>query len=503
MNRAACTFGFLFVIAAARSTAAQGTQPSPQQPTPCQLVETPTTRLSVDTLPIPGGGQVAFAGGGVTVKCPARSITLKGDSAERYPDHYQMIGNASYDEPRLHVNADFLNYFPNEDIVRGAGNVHALLPSGSRLDGPQAEYRRPNAKLNRPHRQLSAIARPTITIIEKDSTGKTLEPTTVIANQVFMDGDSLIYGGGQVEINRPDITATGDSAFIDQEHEMMKLMRNPKMRGKKDRPFTLAGDLITMYSKNHKLQRVLSQAKAVATSDSLTLKSDTIDLRVVNDLLDHAYVWGKTSRARAVSPSQDLIADSLDVWMPGQRVQLVRALPHAFAQGRPDTTRFKVERPDTTDWLLGDTIVATFDSLKSPRDTSKNPNIKQLIATGHASSLYHVAPSDSNEIRWGLNYVTARLITVDFTQQGNQQKVATVTTVDSVSGVYIEPRSDSARARATPQKPAQKSAPKGATPAAKPAPKPPAPTPASKPPDSTPFQRPSPAAPPPGPDASD
>jgi hypothetical protein len=222
---------------------------------------------------------------------------------------------------------------------------------------------------------------------------------------------------------------------------------------------------------------VLSQAKAVATSDSLTLRSDTIDLRVVNDLLDHAYVWGKTSRARALSPSQDLIADSLDVWMPAQRVQLVRALPHAFAQGRPDTTRFKVERPDTTDWLVGDTIVATFDSLKTPRDTSRNPDIKQLIATGHASSLYHVAPSDSNEKRWGLNYVTARLITVDFTKQGNQQKVGTVTTVDSVFGVYIEPRSDSARTRAVGQKPAQTGSP------AKPVPKPP--VPATKPPDST------------------
>jgi hypothetical protein len=463
-----------------------GAQPG-QRPTPCQLVPQPTTRLTVDTLPIPGGGQVAFVGGGVLIKCPARGMTLKGDSAERYPDHDQMIGHASYDEPRLHVDADYLNYFPNEDIVRGAGNVHAVLPSGSKLDGPQAEYRRPSVRLNRPHRQISAIARPTITILEKDSTGKPAPPTTVIANQVFMDGDSLIYGGGQVQINRPDISATSDSAFIDQEHETMKLMRNPKLKGTKDRPFTLAGDLITMYSKDRKLQRVLAQAKAVATSDSLTMRSDTIDLRIVNDLLDHAYVWGKTSRARALSPSQDLTADSLDIWMPGQRVQLVRALPNAFAEGRPDTTRFKVERPDTTDWLRGDTIVATFDSLESPKDTSKNPEIKQLIATGHASSLYHVAPSDSGERRWGLNYVTARVITVDFTNVGGkQQKVGTVTTIDSVVGVFIEPRSDTARTRAAP-KPGQ-AAPPGANPqkpAPKPAPKPP--VPATKPPDSTPL----------------
>ena len=47
---------------------------------------------------VKGGGQVAFAGGGVIVKCPARNITLKGDSAERYPDHNQMIGKATNEQ---------------------------------------------------------------------------------------------------------------------------------------------------------------------------------------------------------------------------------------------------------------------------------------------------------------------------------------------------------------------------------------------------------------------
>ncbi len=70
---------------------------------------------------------------------------------------------------------------------------------------------------------MTAIARPTITVVEKDSTGKPAPPLTVIADNVFMDGDSLIYGGGQVVITRPAdnlkdtaLTATGDSAFIDQ-----------------------------------------------------------------------------------------------------------------------------------------------------------------------------------------------------------------------------------------------------------------------------------------------
>ncbi|HET7372488.1 MAG TPA: hypothetical protein VFJ20_03860 [Gemmatimonadaceae bacterium] len=450
-----------------------------QRPTPCELVQQPGTRLTVDSLP--GQGQVVFVGGAVLFKCRARGITLKGDSAEQFADHDQMIGHAVYDEPRFHVTADFLNYFPTDERVVGAGNVHARMANGSTLDGPQAEYLRAVPRV-RPKAQMKAIARPTINILEKDSAGKPLPPTVVVANTVFVDGDSasLIYGGGQVTITRPDMSASGDSAMIDEDKEFMHLMRGPKLTGKKDRPFTLTGDLIDLFSKNRKLQRVIARAHATAVSDSMTLHSDTIDLRVKNELLDHAYAWGATSRARVVSPSQNMIADSLDVSMPGQRVQLVRALNKAFAEGKPDTIRFIVDKPDTTDWLTGDTIVAKFDSAVAPKDTSRNPRINQLVASGNASSLYHMAPNDSSERRAAVNYVTARIITIDFDSNKVSNKVAMVTTVDSVTGVLIEPRADSTKRRANAAQPA-----------------PPAPGARTTPPPKTPPQK-SPATPKPG-----
>jgi hypothetical protein len=415
--------------------------------TACELVGQPDTRLFVDS--IPGLGQIAFVGGGVIMKCPARGITLRGDSAERYPDHDQIIGHAIYDEPRVHVTANYLNYFPADERVLGVGDVRATLPNGSTLVGPQAELRRAVPRV-RPHQQLSAIARPTITIVEKDSSGKTVPPTTVVANTVFMDGDSLIYAGGQVVITRPEIVARADSVFIDDEKETMRLMREPLLKGQQDRPFTLRGDLIDLYSHNRKLQRVLARAHASAVSDSMTLRSDTIDLRVETDLLSHAYAWSGTGKDRAVviSPTQHLTADSLDVAMPGQRIQLVRALRGALAEGKPDTTHFKVVAPDTMDWLRGDTIVAQFDSV-AKGDTTKNPAIRRLVATGHASSLYHLAPSDTSERRPAINHVTARVITVLF----EQRKVTTVTTVDSVAGVYIEPKADSTRCKPPPVNP--------------------------------------------------
>jgi len=478
--------GLVLLAATARVAAAQ--QPAPSRaptPTRCKFR---SDRLASDS--VPGVGQVTFWGGNVEIDCPQRNIVLHGDSAESYPDHSQLVGHASADEPRFHVTADFLNYFPTDERVVAAGNVNAKTTSGSTLVGPQAEYKRLVPRI-RTKEEMNAIARPTITIIQRDSTGKLAPPLTVISDHVHMVGDSLVYGGGHVIITRPAdnlkdtaLTATGDSAFIDQGKESMRLMRNPKVVGKRDHPFTLTGTLIDMFSTNKKLTRVISRANAKAVSDSMTLTSDTIDLRVRNDLLDHAYAWSTVNRAKVVSPSQNMIADSLDVTMPAQQMQLVRAFRKAFAQGRPDTTKYKVTPPDTTDWLRGDTIVAHFDTTaRSPKDTSKTPRIQQLVARGNASSLYHLAPSDSTEHRASLNYVTARDITVAF---NDSNKVATVTTVDSVSGIFIEAKPDTTARRRTNAATTSKTA--GSTSSKTPAKTPATPAkPPPKPPDNSPF----------------
>lgn len=433
MTTLRCGFVVIIVCAATARASAQNAS------TRCSFT---SERASTDSTA--GVGQVGFLGGNVVIRCPARGILLRGDSAERRPDGEHMIGHAIYDEPRFHVTADYLNYFPDSETVKAVGSVKARLPNGSTLVGPIAEYRRPVPRV-RPHQQVLAIARPTINIVQKDSTKKTTDTTVVVANQVFMDGDSLIYAGGQVVITRPDIAATSDSAFIDQRHDIMHLITRPTLKGNKGRSFSLSGGLIDLYSRNHTLQRVIARANAVALTDSMTLKADTIDLRVRNDVLDHAYAWGSKDRARVVSATQNVLADSLDVAMPGQKIQLVRALRKAFAQSKPDTTRFRVEGADSTDWLRGDTIVAHFDSLPA-HDTAKTPPIKLLVASGHASSLYHIAASDSAEKRPAINYVDARTIIVHF----DKQRVSTVTAVDSVHGIYIEPKPDSTTKRAKP-----------------------------------------------------
>jgi lipopolysaccharide export system protein LptA len=381
---------------------------------------------------LPSGQYNSFMGGGVVARCPAKSVTLRADSLESYGDEGRIffLGRVHYEEPRLTLNSDYLTYYQLDERIVANGNVDARLPSGSTMRGPIAEYQRVIPG-RRPVPRLIATGRPTFHLVQRDTAARDTLPTQVVANAVTMVGDSLVYAGGQVEVTRTDVVARGDSMALDSQREVTVLMRGPSIEGKRDRPFTLRGDRIELTGRDRKLTRVLSLGKANAVSQDMTLSSDTIDIRVANDLLQRAMAFGP-SRAHASSASQKIVSDSIDVIMPDQRVREVHAVRAAAAEGEPDTTRFHA---DTVDWMRGDTIVARFDSTIA-RDTSRAARMKEIVALGNAKSFYHLPPSDSTQRKPAINYVVGREILVSF----DSAKVSRVTVVDQAAGVYLEPR---------------------------------------------------------------
>jgi len=416
----------------------------------CVSTPLPNTRLT--RLKTPSGESNTFMGGGVRISCPTKDLRLSADSLESYGDDGRifLVGNVHYDEPRLSLTSNYLTYYQRDERIVAQGDVNARLPSGSTMKGPAGEYFRsiPNT---RPVPKLNATGRPTITIAQKDSAGKPAPPTTVVANTVNMVGDSLVYASGTVIVTREDLIARGDSIALDSEREITVIMRGPSIEGRRERPFTLTGERIELLGHNKKLRQVLAKGRGRAASEDMTLTSDTIDLRVTDDLLQHAIAWGP-SRARANSSSQEILSDSIDVSMPGQRVREMHAVRKASAEGKPDTTKF---RADTVDWMRGDTILATFDTTPPPpKDTTRTAKLRQLIALGSAKSYYHLPPSDTTLRKPAINYVVGREIIVDF----KEQRVSKVTVVEQAAGAYLEPKaqpnSDTARAspsgRATP-----------------------------------------------------
>jgi hypothetical protein len=345
-----------------------------------------------------------------------------------------LIGNVHYSEPRLTVDSRTMTYYQNDDHLHAEGNVVAVSSNGSTLRGPVAEYYRSTPQ--RPLTRLFAPQRPTVSLVQKDTTGRGRPPDTayVVANQIAMEGDSLVYASGRVQITRPDLLATGDSAFLDSGRDFARLMRGPSVKGVGTHTFTLTGGVIDVYSKNRQVERVVATPNGHALSQDLELVADSIDLRVTNNRLQRAMAWGKT-RAHAISPDREIVADSIDAIMPDQRVREVRALRKAYAESNPDSGVVSKQR----DWMSGDTIIARFDSIPQT-DTTSKPRIRQIVALGDARSFYQMKNSKGPANEPTVNYARGRVIEIDF----EDRKVATVTVTDQATGVMIEPATQAA-----------------------------------------------------------
>ncbi|HEY9515376.1 MAG TPA: hypothetical protein VIQ74_06795, partial [Gemmatimonadaceae bacterium] len=426
----------------------------------CQLefsARDATSPPRVTSIKQPSGQFNSWIGGGVVARCPAQSSTLTADSAEYFGDRklLHLIGNVHYTEPRLTLDSRLANYFMAEERLEAEGNVHTVLPSGTTMDGPRMVYYRAVPGV-RTMTRMEAPGRPTIKVVQRDSTGKASEPMTVIANTVTMQGDSLVFASGKVRITRPDVVATGDSASLDSQSEFARLMKGPSITARGDRPFVLTGKVIDLYGRSRMVERVFSQGSAKSVSRDATLTADTLDFRMADGRLQRVYGWGK-SRARAANPTYDILADSLDVRMPEQRLNEVHAVGDAFAQSVPDTTKLHTTEHD---WLRGDTIYAYFDSTsRAAGDSTTQPAIEQLLAVGSARSYYQIAARDTAAIGPAINYVRGSRITVAFANR----VVDSVTIAGQAVGVYADPATAAADSAARALTPADSSTPQRPT----------------------------------------
>ncbi|MBA4073189.1 MAG: hypothetical protein C0497_15415 [Gemmatimonas sp.] len=387
-----------------------------------------TTTLAIK---LPSGQYNSYYGRGIRGRCTNTDQRLSGDSLEAMGDTktYVIVGRAHYEEKRVRLDADRIYYFQSEERVLAEGNVVAVTDKGTTMRGPRAEYFRAMPGM-RSDSRLLATGRP-VTKLSPDDVGGGTDTVEVIADQVTEVADSLLYAGGSVVITRPDLVATSDSATMNGGTEWARLDGRPRIEGRGTSVFTLVGRRVDLWSRDRHLERVLSADSARATSEDVTLASDTIDLRLTDQKLSRAFAWGR-SRARAQATDRDILADSIDVDMPGQMLRELRALRGAYASSRTDSSKF-VSTED--DWLRGDTIVASFDSVRAAGDTAAKPVIRVINAAGAAASFYQVASSQGAKAAPNLNYVKGKVITVDF---GADRAVSRVTVREQASGVYLE-----------------------------------------------------------------
>jgi hypothetical protein len=396
----------------------------------------PESRLL--TLLLPDGTRNAFIGGGVVAKCQGEANFVRADSAEQYESLglLILIGSVVFEEPgKLRVLAPTATYFSREERLIASGGVTATdLPSGSVFSGPTIEYFR--AGRSRPVSRLYAPMRPSLTLVERDSSGRERPPVNITANQMEDIGDTLLVAWGNVVVNRELVVAEGDTAAFNKLTEQARLMRGAFVLSRDTaRPFRLIGDTIDLYSTDRQLDRVVASHRAQATSRDLTMRAERVAMRLDSQQVERAWAYGD-GRAVAETPSQSLEADSIEVDMPQQQLRELHAVGRAIAQGTPDTLRIRTTERDL---LLGDTIVAEFDTATTPPDTVPRSVMRLVTASGGASSRYQVPSQRGPHLPPAINYVRGVRIRAAF-RDGEMESVL----VDSQAvGLYLEPVLDS------------------------------------------------------------
>jgi hypothetical protein len=175
--------------------------------------------------------------------------------------------------------------------------------------------------------------------------------------------------------------------------------------------------------KGHDLTWVQSRGNAEATSAEWRLIADTVEFDVADRRIQGGRAWTDTTRARAISTTYTIRADSLAMDTPGQKLKELRGFRRGLATSK-DSLQTE------PDWMAGDTVVARFDT------TALGQRIlSRLTARGDARAYYHVADPDHPKGPPGVTYSRGKQIAARFTLVGLDR----VDVVGQADGVYLAP----------------------------------------------------------------
>ena len=457
MSRARRVLGVLLLLAG--PLAAQEGKPCALEFRGVVRAGTLTTAMKVFTNA--DGTKRTYISGGVDATCAGQGNRLLADSAEHYADRGELIliRRVRYTDARVRMTSDRMVYYTNEERLHATGSVQGTTDGGTRFAGPEMTYLRARAGV----REVSAWrapGRPTVWLAPQPRsapgpavavrprargvTPAAVDTVQVIGDVVSSENDSLVWAVGAVRITRTDLRATADSARMDQGIGLAELRRAPRIVGTGERAYTMVATEIDLYSRDEQLERVRGHGEGRIDADSMILRADTLDLRLVEQEMDRVQAWG--GRAHADGSAQQMEADSLDLRLPRQQLEEVRAIGGAVTRSRPDTLTI---RSAESDWIAGDTIIARFETLTPPGDTAETTRMRDVVATGTARAFYQVAASDGDPTMPNLSYNRGRRITVTF----EEGAVRDVLVEERASGLYLEapkPRADTTRTPAAP-----------------------------------------------------
>ena len=475
MRRRAALAALLLALAPVAAGAQQG----------CQFVEGSGNLSTVDL----GGGSITY------VRTPNLScrdgVRIRADSAVAFQssNYVQLIGRVRFEDAERRLTAQSAEYFTT--VGRLQAHTDAVLvqkTDSSVVRGDEMIYNRAGPERARAHLEVYGD-RPVARLVMRpgaDTAGVPLDtltaPYDIEADRILIEGDDYFRARGRVEIVRQDLRAFADSVEYDQVAGTLRLYSHARMvvNGRELSAQDIAATLV-----DGDLSEVEARRDAVLTSEDIRLRAPLVHVYFAAGAMERlvAVPLGPpvADPAPPVAPSADLPpadptlteadrarpvasaeaftieADSLDVLSPGEALDRIYASGNARAES---SARDSLNSSDTppfarTDWMEGDTIVATFernapvDSAAAPQpdsalaaasdSTGSEYRLERLSATGSARSLYRMAAGDSARARGdrrpAIHYVTAQVIVLEM----NQGEVRHMEVTGQTEGVHAAP----------------------------------------------------------------
>jgi lipopolysaccharide export system protein LptA len=351
----------------------------------------------------------------VQLTCPDGS-SLSADQAHSSvaTQIITLTGHVNYTDGKKRVTSESAQYFKNAGLLQARGNVVVTdIETKSRVEAPALDYFRQNER-NPEARMVTSGGRGRAVIQQRsrsDSIGAIRRDSTVVdADVIEIAGERAFRGIGNAVIKREDIRGYGNDLRYDQTGGQMQLAQEARVESEK---YQLYGDTIrALLTEGEDLREVRSIRNARLTAEDIRVTSPFLTIELDSGAVNRLVATRPADAAgkpdgmpEVLSTSFNLRADSIDARAPGQKLERVDAVGHAFGE-RIDTAAGPPQAGElpqylTHDWVTGDTIVATFtvDTAAAARAAARRAAAPTLERADRSSSAASTDVSAANDGR--------------------------------------------------------------------------------------------------------
>jgi lipopolysaccharide export system protein LptA len=419
----------------------------------CILNETPGSRAVYHNQNTDNA--MAFIGGGARFTCPD-GLRIQSDSVAYFGGSgiIDFIGRARLTDPDNRLSARHIRYLTDQrQIVATDDVILTDLATGSVITAPfmnyfQASDERPESLMQFP------TGRPHAVMVRKTRADSARADTTIVdANAMTIVNQAEFTAQGNVEIVRDSVQGFGSEARFEQDGGGMILIGEARLVSP---DYEMVGDTIDAQTDdNEDIREVEGRGNARLNAEDADVEAPRVRILFEEGEVSRLVAVANrdttgtvtasdslSRRARALSADFRLEADSIDAMAPGEVIESVTAVGSAYGERiTADLANANLPPIAVTDWMRGDTIVATFaEDPDSPVDStgSRKRVLERVLAVGVsdlATSFYRTtddaAPNDPPSI----NYVRAVRIAVDLVGG----KVANIQAEEQVHGLNLQP----------------------------------------------------------------